>query len=83
MTTKQIAQTAVGLKSLSLVARAGKMVKEQCPGSKLNSKGMGKGLGYGKGKGPIGKPKQMLKGFTDLTIGTALLNPMSEMANKL
>jgi len=57
MTTKQIAQTAVGLGSLSLVARAGKMVT---------------------------KPKEnLMKGFVDLTMGLALLKPMSSIANKL
>ncbi len=62
MTTKQIAQTAVGLASLSLVARSGKLLKDS-----------------------LKKPsiKKTTKGFIDLTIGTALLNPMSEAVNKL
>ena len=62
MTTKQIAQTAVGLGSLALVARSGKMLKDSM-------------------KSP--SPKKIVKGMVDLTLGTALLVPSSQIANKL
>jgi hypothetical protein len=32
------------------------VVNEQCPGSKIRSKGKGRGLGKGRGKGPMGVP---------------------------
>jgi len=39
------------------MAKADKIVKKLCPGSKIRSKGLGRGLGTGKGKGPIGRIK--------------------------
>jgi len=79
---KDLAGTAVGLGSLALVGRSAKMVKDTCPGSKIRSRGQGKGLGTGKGKGPIGKPK-LVRGFVDLTLGTALLVPTSKLVSEL
>ena len=62
MTTKQIAQTAVGIGSLSLLARSGKMLKDSMKKPSI---------------------KKTTKGFIDLTIGTALLVPISKAVNKL
>lgn len=46
---------ATGVDEDDFVART-KAFLEQCPGSKIRSKGKGRGLGIGKGKGPIGVP---------------------------
>ena len=82
MTTNKILGNAVGLGSLSLVGRSAKLVKDSCPGSKLKSKGQGKGLGKGMGKGPRGKPTKLVRGYVDLTVGTALLTPSAAIVNK-
>jgi hypothetical protein len=60
--TKSVTQTAVGLGSLSLVARSGKLLKDS-----LNKPSL----------------KKTTKGFVDLTLGMALLKPISKLSNNL
>lgn len=56
--TTQLLETGSG--QVSTIQRsANDLIEDEdlpCPGSKINSQGLGQGKGYGQGKGPVGAP---------------------------
>ena len=56
--TTQLLETGAG-QAPAIQRSVGDLVEEEelpCPGSKINSQGLGQGKGYGQEKGPVGAP---------------------------
>lgn len=68
MDTKPILKTTVGLQSVALMGRAVQMVPRKWTSRQ---------------KPKRKQSKKMIKGFTDIMVGTALLGATSKMVNKI
>jgi hypothetical protein len=77
-TTKDIAGIVPGVMGIALVGESLKMIPEDMTGfkkSKMNAKPF-------KMK-PMKQNKKMIKGFTNIAVGTALIGATAGMVNKL
>lgn len=75
-TTKDIAGIIPGVMSVALVGESLKMLPKEMKGKKMNSKPFAM-------KPMKSNNKKLIKGFTNITVGTALLGATSGMVNKL
>ena len=65
--TKPILRAAVGMQSLAVLGRAAKMIPKETSGSKKLQD----------------QPKKMVKGFTEILVGTSLIKPTADIVSTL